>query len=152
MNPENLCGVNSHIILCLLSTIVIVVDNQKGARQTFCVAHNPINIAFGTVVAKRREGLGMTQAELASRAGMSRASIANIEKGRQNVLLHHVYLLAHALEFPRVGDLLPARPKAASPSPLLVKSNTDTLSAKDADEVTSFVESLVAAHESKARS
>lgn len=71
---------------------------------------NPINVAFGGAVAKRRDELEMTQADLAGLTGLSRASIASIEKGRQNVLLHHVYELAQALRFRHVGDILPARP------------------------------------------
>lgn len=59
----------------------------------------------------RRKALGLTQAQLASKVGMSRASIANIEGGRQNILLHHVYALAGALEFGKVGELLPAMPQ-----------------------------------------
>jgi transcriptional regulator with XRE-family HTH domain len=74
------------------------------------VQPNPINAAFGAAVAKRRDELGMTQAELSGHTGLSRASIASIEKGRQNVLLHHVYDLAQALRLRHVGDLLPARP------------------------------------------
>jgi hypothetical protein len=35
---------------------------------------------------------------------MSRASVANIESGRQNVLLHHAYRLASALEFAKVSE------------------------------------------------
>ena len=67
--------------------------------------------AFGRSVATRRKELELTQAELASRVGMSRASVANIECGRQNVLLHHVYNLARALEFSQVSELLPSLPK-----------------------------------------
>lgn len=73
------------------------------------VQPNPINAAFGAAVAKRREELKMTQVELSGLTGLSRASIASIEKGRQNVLLHHVYDLAQALRLRHVGDLLPAR-------------------------------------------
>jgi transcriptional regulator with XRE-family HTH domain len=42
---------------------------------------------------------------------MSRASIANIESGRQNILLHHVYALAAALDFTKVAELLPPMPQ-----------------------------------------
>lgn len=63
-------------------------------------------------MAKRREELKLTQAKLSGLTGLSRASIASIEKGRQNVLLHHVYDLAQALRLRHVGDLMPARPPA----------------------------------------
>lgn len=65
--------------------------------------------AFGRSVAARRRELDLTQAKLAARVGMSRASIANIESGRQNVLLHHVYTLASALAVARLSDILPAQ-------------------------------------------
>lgn len=64
--------------------------------------------AFGRSVAARRRELDLTQAKLAARVGMSRASIANIESGRQNVLLHHVYSLASALAVAKLADILPA--------------------------------------------
>jgi transcriptional regulator with XRE-family HTH domain len=85
--------------------------------------------AFGDAVAKRRRALGLTQVALASRIGMSRASLANIECGRQNVLLHHAYSLASALELSAVGDLLPASPK-----PSLVRSVKIALSDKSVTE------------------
>jgi transcriptional regulator with XRE-family HTH domain len=44
-----------------------------------------------------RDVLGITQQELAERTGMSRGSIANIETGRQRILLHDVETLARAL-------------------------------------------------------
>lgn len=62
---------------------------------------------LGERVAARRRAQNLTQTELASRSGLSRASIASIESGRQNVLLHHVYDLAAALKIEKVGDLLP---------------------------------------------
>lgn len=66
---------------------------------------------FGSAVSTRRKALGLTQAELAAKVNMSRASIANIESGRQNVLLHHVYALAAALELTKVAELLPPIPQ-----------------------------------------
>jgi transcriptional regulator with XRE-family HTH domain len=51
-------------------------------------------------VRTRREDLKLTQADLANRAGVSRSSIANIETGRQAILLHQFIGLARALELP----------------------------------------------------
>lgn len=74
------------------------------------MAGDPVYRAFGNAVSTRRKALSLTQAQLASKVKMSRASIANIESGRQNILLHHVYALAAALDFAKVADLLPPLP------------------------------------------
>ena len=67
-----------------------------------------IHKAFGSAVAiRRRQQDNMTQMELARKTGLSRASIANIERGQQNVGLHHLYSIANALEVSEVSDLLP---------------------------------------------
>lgn len=63
---------------------------------------------LGSRLRTRRDALRMTQQQLADKVGVSRASIANIERGRQNVLLHHLYALAEALEMPGPTDLLPS--------------------------------------------
>jgi transcriptional regulator with XRE-family HTH domain len=111
---------------------------------------NPINVAFGKAIAQRREELEWTQAELAGLVGMARASIANIEKGRQNVLLHHVYDLADALKMPKVGDLLPARPKAALRA-LQVTVTDGDVSPRGVAQVTDLVASVLATHAAKAK-
>jgi transcriptional regulator with XRE-family HTH domain len=67
---------------------------------------------FGKAIATRRRELELTQETLASRVGLSRAAIANIENGRQNVLLHTVYELAGALGMQKISDLLPSVPKS----------------------------------------
>ena len=50
----------------------------------------------------------LTQEELADLVGLSRASIANLEAGRQRVPLHHLFGIAEALGT-SVADLLPDR-------------------------------------------
>jgi transcriptional regulator with XRE-family HTH domain len=66
-----------------------------------------IYAALGDAVSTRRKKLGLTQADVAKKVGLSRASVANIECGRQKVLLHHVYLLAQALNLPSIMSLIP---------------------------------------------
>lgn len=60
----------------------------------------------GERIKSRRNKLGMKQKELAARMGVSRATLANIETGRQNMLLHHLYRYADELDLD-VFDLLP---------------------------------------------
>ncbi len=67
----------------------------------------PIYSALGEAVAIRRKAMRLTQAQVAAKVGISRASIANIESGRQKVLLHQVYLFAEALKLPSIMSLLP---------------------------------------------
>lgn len=62
---------------------------------------------LGRSLAARRKALGVTQTEIALRAGVTRASIANIEGGRQKLQLHQVYPLARAMELDDIADLLP---------------------------------------------
>lgn len=78
-------------------------------RKHTGMSDDEIYKVFGRSVAARRRELDLTQAKLAARVGMSRASIANIESGRQNVLLHHVYSLASALSVTKLSDILPAQ-------------------------------------------
>ena len=57
-----------------------------------------------------------TQAQLAAEIGISRASLANIEAGRQKVLVHYLYTIADALglESPDVLMPTPSTPSADS--------------------------------------
>jgi transcriptional regulator with XRE-family HTH domain len=100
--------------------------------------------AFGQAVATRRKGLNLTQATLAARVGISRASIANIESGRQNVLLHHVYRLASALEFSKVSDLLPAQPKPPTQEDLDMILSDETVTARGKAQITDLIASALA--------
>jgi len=62
--------------------------------------------ALGERVARLRRGLGLTQVELAERLGMSRASIASIEAGRQRIALDQLYLIGGALGLSRLEELI----------------------------------------------
>src|SRR5262245_46941217 len=64
--------------------------------------------ALGAAVRKRREELGLTQAELSERVGLSRTSITNIERGRQRLLADQLQSVAFSLDL-RTDQLLPQR-------------------------------------------
>lgn len=53
--------------------------------------------AVGRLVREARDKAGLTQEALASRVGLTRTSVTNIEKGRQKLLLHTFCDLAGAL-------------------------------------------------------
>jgi transcriptional regulator with XRE-family HTH domain len=63
---------------------------------------------------KRRADAQLSQLEVAGLAGLTRSAIANIEAGRQGVLLHHVYALARALKC-QPHELLPDMPLYEDP-------------------------------------
>ena len=64
-------------------------------------------LALGQRIAKARQPR-MTQEALAKKIGLTRTSIINIEKGRQQVLVHTLLDLAGALEVPP-ASLIPAQ-------------------------------------------
>lgn len=61
---------------------------------------------IGRTLRQRREKAGLTQGDVATRVGLSRTSITNIEQGRQHVTLHVLYALADAIGS-KPSDLLP---------------------------------------------
>jgi transcriptional regulator with XRE-family HTH domain len=58
---------------------------------------NLIYQQIGAVIRSRRKALGMTQEVLAAKLRISRGGLANIETGRQNVLVHQLYEFGTAL-------------------------------------------------------
>jgi transcriptional regulator with XRE-family HTH domain len=67
----------------------------------------PIYKTIGTLIRRRRRRLDWSQKLLAARLGISRATLANIETGRQRILVHHLYAFAEVLEM-KPNDFLPA--------------------------------------------
>jgi transcriptional regulator with XRE-family HTH domain len=58
---------------------------------------DPLYREFGRLVKSGREALGMSQAELGGRIGLSRTSVTNIESGRQHVSLRQLIEIAQAI-------------------------------------------------------
>jgi len=102
--------------------------------------------AFGRAIATRRNELGLTQEKLAVKIGLSRASIASIESGRQNVLLHQVYSLALALEFSNVSELLPALPKPNLQGEITMPLSDETVTAHNKAQINDVITNALKQH------
>jgi transcriptional regulator with XRE-family HTH domain len=67
---------------------------------------DPIYKHIGAVIRARRKTLEYKQETLAGMLGISRGSLANVETGRQGILVHKLYKIAAALGLTPL-DLLP---------------------------------------------
>jgi transcriptional regulator with XRE-family HTH domain len=81
---------------------------------------------FGAMLAVARRKRNISQEVLAAELGLSRTSITNIEKGRQPLQLHALYLVAQSLSID-VKDLLP------SPAALKMDDPPTNLSVSNAE-------------------
>ena len=93
---------------------------------------------IGRVVAKRRGELGLTQSDVAERLGLSRASLANLESGRQRIMVHQLFALVNALQFQSILDLVPQTWVLPGPLPEIRVSNS-TLSPRQQSTVKSLL-------------
>jgi len=95
--------------------------------------------SVGRAIAIRRDELQLTQSELAKRVKLSRASLANIETGRQKILLHYLYRIASELELTRIEALLPSQIQPSAPLPTeTLEIGGEQLNNKQRAEVTAF--------------
>jgi DNA-binding XRE family transcriptional regulator len=76
-------------------------------KRSRYAGNKPFYAAVGRRIAKARTGR-LTQEALAQKATLTRTAIVNIEKGRQQILLHTVVEIAQALAI-SITDLLPDR-------------------------------------------
>ncbi len=61
---------------------------------------------FGKKLRSVRTGKGISQEELAQRAGLHRTYVSSVERGERNISLANIGKLASALGV-RMGDLMP---------------------------------------------
>ncbi len=61
---------------------------------------------IGRLIFKARDKKGLTQEQLAAKIDLKRTSITNIEKGRQQLLVHMLLKIAGALDV-EIGSLIP---------------------------------------------
>ena len=83
----------------------------------------------GQTVAELRRSRGLSQSALAARLGMSRASIANLENGRQRIMVHQLFALVSALNLNSILDLVPTTWESQHPFPDIVTTGS-TLNAQ----------------------
>lgn len=87
--------------------MVCVVDAELKVQFSPFMADLEIYRIIGAELAARRKKLRLKQAEVADQIGLTRASLANIESGRQKLMLHQIYRLATALKVASITDLVP---------------------------------------------
>jgi transcriptional regulator with XRE-family HTH domain len=88
---------------------------------THVMKPEPIYQQIGGIIRALRRRADKAQDALAGQLGISRATLANIETGRQRILVHQLYAIANALGV-KLGDLLP------TPRDDLSAANWSTLS------------------------
>jgi transcriptional regulator with XRE-family HTH domain len=69
-----------------------IFEETEGARMV-----DDVYAQVGAEIRRRRDGLGLSQAQLASRIGVGRTSITMIERGSQAILVHQLLEIARAL-------------------------------------------------------
>jgi transcriptional regulator with XRE-family HTH domain len=72
----------------------------------------PVYRSIGAIIRSKRRQLEWSQEKLAQHVRISRATLANIETGRQRILAHQLYIFAAALGA-RPEEFLPSLPAGA---------------------------------------
>ena len=106
---------------------------------------------LGRAVADRRRELGLTQSDIAKKLGLSRASLANLENGRQRIMVHQLFALVNALKLKSVLDLVPKTWSPSDPLPQ-IKVSGSTLSPQQQSAVESMLASAFAGGRPRRRS
>ena len=89
-----------------ITHIVCDVDIHSVGGHYYFMAPDPIYKHIGALIKARRKTLGHKQETLARTLRISRGALANIETGRQGVLVHQLYKFAAVLQL-APSDLLP---------------------------------------------
>lgn len=78
------------------------VQNRQKSHEvgSDAVRLSDIRLRLGRAMRARRQELGLSQEELADRAGLHRTYLADVERGSRNVALFNIERIALALEMP----------------------------------------------------
>jgi len=110
-----------------------------------------IYMLLGRAIAKRRSKIALTQRELASMIGVSRASIANTERGKQTVSVHNLYAIAAALQIDSVAELLPPLTQRSPAIDVEVKSSYESINASEEASVLKLIDNISKTEGTKVR-
>ena len=103
---------------------------------------------FGQKLAKLRVSKGLTQAELAHKIHLSRASVANLERGEQRLYIHQLVQISRALKIDDADRLLPRLAPLGGDEDLTISG--DNLSAAQERELRRLIGSIAATSRSSA--
>src|SRR5450830_1828771 len=103
-----------------------------------CMQNDLIYKHIGSTIRNRRKVLKLTQEGLASRLFISRASLASIETGRQNVLVHQLYAFAKILDL-NVNDFLVSSQPTTLPDKLNDLPLPSGLSTQQKEQLARFI-------------
>ena len=67
-------------------------------RKEKVSGRDPVLMAFGLAIQKRRREMGISQEEAAARVGIHRTYFADVERGARNVGLKNVVSIARGLD------------------------------------------------------
>jgi len=82
-------------------------------------------ISIGYQISQKRRECGLTQAELARRAGLPQPNLSNIEKGRQDITVSTLIRIARTLGLPPANFFEEPNP----PEPLFTRVRAERLAA-----------------------
>lgn len=98
--------------------------------------------SLGEKIATYRANNRLTQTELAEKVNMSRASIANIEVGRQKVFVHQIYNFASALGLTNIQELLPDVDNSSVMDSEIVISSASKLTSGEVERVRNLLKDI----------
>lgn len=105
----------------------------------------PLYRSIGSVIRAKRRQRDWSQEELAQKLTISRGTLANIEAGRQRILVHQLYAIAAALDLKPL-ELLPAaaNPITGTPEAFPLPEN---LNAQQKEQLARLIQSADATHQ-----
>ncbi len=91
---------------CNTHLLCVTLTHATDGDYSSSVPIEPLYARMGAIIRSRRRAKELSQQALAQLIGLSRATLASMERGRQRILVHQLCLFAEALEC-SASELLP---------------------------------------------